>query len=49
MRGDAVAVSESEKERLDAAAVELFGTENVAYGATLSALCSRVLDEGNRE
>jgi hypothetical protein len=44
MRGATVAVSDDEKDQLDAAARVLFGTDDVPHGTAVSTLCSKVLD-----
>jgi len=38
MRETTISVSHAEKDRLDAAKVELFGTEEVPYGAVITEL-----------
>lgn len=38
-RENSIAVSQSEQDRLDSVAEDLLGTADVAYGATISALC----------
>lgn len=43
MRENTVKLSDNEKDRLDEARREMFGTEEVPYGVTIERLCGGVL------
>lgn len=45
MRETTITVSYKEKRMLDDAAVEIFGTDELAYGATIQYLCRKTLDD----
>lgn len=44
VRDETIALSTDEKELLDEAADDIFGTTDVPYGATVSALASQQID-----
>lgn len=44
-RDNSVALSDDELQQLKDARVELFNTDEVPYGATISQLCEKVLND----
>ncbi len=46
-RNRTITVSEEERERLNQVAKQAFGTDDVAYGATISMLTNNYLSEDN--